>query len=93
MPPLTRTIHIYQTNSKLYTLSTLVQAIIAFPKLPEANQQAFKTAGATEEDSVVITKETIFHPRKATLVKFLLFLLVCWHRSPLPVSFSQSAFS
>ncbi len=63
MSSLTRTIHTYQTNSKLYTLSTLIQAIIPFPKLPEANQQAFKTASATGEDSVLITKETIFHPQ------------------------------
>jgi Ser-tRNA(Ala) deacylase AlaX len=60
---LSRTVLSYQTNAKLYTLSTLVQAITPFAQLAEANQQAFKTAGATDQDSVVVTQETIFHPQ------------------------------
>ncbi|EXJ58577.1 alanyl-tRNA synthetase [Cladophialophora yegresii CBS 114405] len=62
---LPRTVLAYQTNAKLYTLSTLVQAITPFPQLPESSQQVFKTAtpSPTDEDSVVVTRETIFHPQ------------------------------
>ena len=61
--PLARTILSYHTNAKLYTLSTLVTAITSFPDLPPTNQALFKTVGATDEDSVVLTRETIFHPQ------------------------------
>ncbi|KAJ9607729.1 hypothetical protein H2200_007807 [Cladophialophora chaetospira] len=60
---LPRTILTYQTNAKLYTLSTLIQAITPFSRLPSASQQAFKTISTTDEDSVLVTKETIFHPQ------------------------------
>ncbi|KIW67112.1 hypothetical protein PV04_06385 [Phialophora macrospora] len=60
---LSRTILSYQTNAKLYTLSTVVQATTPFAQLAEANQQLFKTAGATDQDAVVVTQETIFHPQ------------------------------
>ncbi|KAK4943589.1 hypothetical protein LTR10_016884 [Elasticomyces elasticus] len=48
-------------NAKLYTLPTSVLAITPFPSLAEPNRQLFKTA--TDDDSVVVTKETIFHPQ------------------------------
>ncbi|OCT51559.1 hypothetical protein CLCR_08952 [Cladophialophora carrionii] len=60
---LPRTVLAYQTNAKLYTLSTLVQAVTPFPQLAEASQQVFKTASPTDQDSVVVTQETIFHPQ------------------------------
>ncbi|KAK6381658.1 hypothetical protein LTS17_004717 [Exophiala oligosperma] len=56
-----RTILSYQHNAKLYTLPTSVSAITPFPSLAESNLQLFKSA--TDDDSVVVTKETIFHPQ------------------------------
>lgn len=56
-----RTVLSYQTNAKLYTLSTVVTALTPFSQLAEANKQLFKSA--TDEDSVVVTQETIFHPQ------------------------------
>jgi Ser-tRNA(Ala) deacylase AlaX len=61
--PASRTVLSYQTNAKLYNLSTLVSAVVPFPQLPEPSRQTFKTVTATDEDSVVITNETIFHPQ------------------------------
>lgn len=59
--PRARTILTFQQNAKLYTLPTSVLAITPFPSLAEPNRQLFKTA--TDDDSVVVTRETIFHPQ------------------------------
>ncbi|KAI1616919.1 alanyl-tRNA synthetase [Exophiala viscosa] len=56
-----RTVLTFQHNAKLYTLPTSVLAITPFPSLAEPNRQLFKSA--TDDDSVVVTKETIFHPQ------------------------------
>ena len=59
--PIARTILTFQHNAKLYNHSTAVTAVTPFKSLAEANRRLFKTA--TEDDSVVVTKETIFHPQ------------------------------
>ncbi|KIX08163.1 uncharacterized protein Z518_02819 [Rhinocladiella mackenziei CBS 650.93] len=59
--PISRTILTFQHNAKLYTFTTSVLAVAPFASLAEANRQLFKTA--TDDDSVVVTKETIFHPQ------------------------------
>lgn len=60
-PALARTVLSYQTNAKLYQLATRITAITPFQHLEEGSRQLFKTG--TDEDSVVVTKETIFHPQ------------------------------
>ncbi|KEF56436.1 alanyl-tRNA synthetase [Exophiala aquamarina CBS 119918] len=59
--PIARTILSFQTNAKLCNLSTVITSITPFASLAEANRLLFKTAA--EDDSVVTTKETIFHPQ------------------------------
>ncbi|EXJ86036.1 alanyl-tRNA synthetase [Capronia coronata CBS 617.96] len=59
--PVARTILAFQHNAKLYNLSTAVLAVTPFHALAEANRQLFKIG--TDDDSVVITGETIFHPQ------------------------------
>jgi len=59
--PIARTILAFQTNAKLYNLCTAITSITPFSSLAEANRLLFKSA--TEDDSVVTTKETIFHPQ------------------------------
>ncbi|EGE04576.1 alanyl-tRNA synthetase [Trichophyton equinum CBS 127.97] len=56
-----RTFLAFQHNAKLYTLQTLVTAVRPFAALEEANQQLFKQG--SEEDHVVVTEKTIFHPQ------------------------------
>lgn len=56
-----RTALAFQHNAKLYKLPTTVLSITSFPSLAEANRQLFKTA--TDDDSVVVTSDTIFHPQ------------------------------
>lgn len=59
--PAARTILSFQTNAKLYTLSTVITSITPFHALAEANRQLFKTG--TDEDTIITTQETIFHPQ------------------------------
>ncbi|KAI0410021.1 putative alanyl-tRNA synthetase [Xylaria palmicola] len=56
-----RTFLTFQHNAKLHTLQTVVRAVRSFASLEEANKGLFK--GASEEDHVVVTAETIFHPQ------------------------------
>ena len=56
-----RTVLTFQHNAKLTSLSTTLLSITPFTSLSTINQQLFKTA--TDDDSVVVTKETIFHPQ------------------------------
>lgn len=59
--PVLRTVLAFHHNAKLYTLLTTVVAVTPFSALVEANRQLFKTG--TEDDSVIVTRETIFHPQ------------------------------
>jgi Ser-tRNA(Ala) deacylase AlaX len=59
--PIARTILSFQSNAKLYNLTTVITSITPFNSLAEPNRLLFKTA--TDDDSVVTTKETIFHPQ------------------------------
>ncbi|KAM5458297.1 hypothetical protein MaudCBS49596_000210 [Microsporum audouinii] len=56
-----RTFLAFQHNAKLYTLQTVVAAIRPFTSLEEPNRQLFKQG--SDEDHVVVTEETIFHPQ------------------------------
>jgi Ser-tRNA(Ala) deacylase AlaX len=56
-----RTYLAFQHNAKLYTLRTVVTEIRPFTALEEANRELFKQG--TDEDHVVVTEETIFHPQ------------------------------
>lgn len=56
-----RTFLAFQHHAKLYTLQTLVTAVRPFAALEEANRQLFKQG--SEEDHVVVTEKTIFHPQ------------------------------
>ncbi|EFR01327.1 alanyl-tRNA synthetase [Nannizzia gypsea CBS 118893] len=56
-----RTFLAFQHNAKLYTLQSLVTAVRPFAALEEANRQLFKQG--SEEDHVVVTEKTIFHPQ------------------------------
>lgn len=59
--PIARTVLLFQTNAKLYNLTTVITSITPFNTLAEPNRLLFKTG--TDEDSIVVTKETIFHPQ------------------------------
>lgn len=59
--PIARTVLSFQTNAKLYNLTTVITSITPFNALAEPNRLLFKTG--TDEDSIVVTKETIFHPQ------------------------------
>lgn len=59
--PIARTLLSFQTNAKLYKLNTTVTSITPFSALAEANRLLFKTA--SEDDTVVATEATIFHPQ------------------------------
>ncbi|KAI0456288.1 putative alanyl-tRNA synthetase [Xylaria acuta] len=56
-----RTFLAFQHNAKLHSLQTVVQAVRSVASLEEANKILFKNA--TEEDHVVVTEKTIFHPQ------------------------------
>jgi Ser-tRNA(Ala) deacylase AlaX len=51
----------FHHNAKLHTLKTAVKAVKSVAKLDEANRSLFKQA--TDDDHVVITAETVFHPQ------------------------------
>ncbi|UNI23823.1 hypothetical protein JDV02_009618 [Purpureocillium takamizusanense] len=52
----------FQYDGKLLRLETTVHSVRPFAALEEANQALFKQANA-DEDHVVVTKETVFHPQ------------------------------
>ncbi|KAH7362445.1 threonyl/alanyl tRNA synthetase [Plectosphaerella cucumerina] len=56
-----RTYLAFHHNAKLHTLETVVTAIRSFADLEEPNRQLFKSA--TNDDHVLITKATLFHPQ------------------------------
>ncbi|GAP92162.1 putative alanyl-tRNA synthetase [Rosellinia necatrix] len=56
-----RTFLAFQHNAKLHSLQTVVRAVKSVASLDEANKGLFK--GANEEDHVVVTEQTIFHPQ------------------------------
>ncbi|KAI1287918.1 Threonyl/alanyl tRNA synthetase [Xylaria venustula] len=56
-----RTFLAFQHNAKLHTLEAVVQAVRSVASLEEANKGLFKTAN--EDDHVLITDQTIFHPQ------------------------------
>ncbi|PYH48047.1 putative alanine--tRNA ligase [Aspergillus saccharolyticus JOP 1030-1] len=56
-----RTFLAYQHDAKLHTYDTTVTAVLPFSALEESNRLLFKQGG--EEDHVVITEQTIFHPQ------------------------------
>ncbi|KAI1421843.1 Threonyl/alanyl tRNA synthetase [Xylaria sp. FL1777] len=51
----------FQHNAKLHSTQTVVRAVRSVASLEEANKGLFK--GANEEDHVVVTDQTIFHPQ------------------------------
>ncbi|KAL5357704.1 putative alanyl-tRNA synthetase [Aspergillus floccosus] len=57
----TRTHLAFQHNAKLHTLSTQVVAVYEFASLDGPNRQLFKQG--TDDDHVVVTEQTIFHPQ------------------------------
>ncbi|KAI1177326.1 putative alanyl-tRNA synthetase [Nemania sp. FL0916] len=56
-----RTFLAFQHNAKLHTLQTVVRAVRSVASLEEENKGLFK--GANEEDHIVVTEQTIFHPQ------------------------------
>lgn len=56
-----RTYLAFQHDAKLHRLPTKVTAVHAFSALEEANRGLFKQG--TDEDHVVVTEKTIFHPQ------------------------------
>lgn len=56
-----RTFLAFHHNAKLHTLETVVTAVRAFGDLEEPNRLLFKAA--TDDDHVLITKATLFHPQ------------------------------
>lgn len=56
-----RTFLEFQHNAQLHSTETVVTAIKPFAALEESNKQLFKNG--TDEDHVVITDRTIFHPQ------------------------------
>lgn len=56
-----RTYLAFHHNAKLFRLKTTVVSARPFAALEEPNRQLFKQAG--DDDHVVVTKETIFHPQ------------------------------
>ncbi|KND91865.1 Alanyl-tRNA editing protein AlaX-L [Tolypocladium ophioglossoides CBS 100239] len=61
MTAATRTHLAFQYDAKSLSLQTTIQSVRPFAALEEANQCLFKQA--TQDDHVVVTKETIFHPQ------------------------------
>jgi Ser-tRNA(Ala) deacylase AlaX len=57
----TRTYLAFHHNAKLHTLKTAITAVQSISALDEGNRSLFKQA--TDDDHVVITSETIFHPQ------------------------------
>ncbi|KAJ5675704.1 hypothetical protein N7462_008601 [Penicillium macrosclerotiorum] len=51
----------YQHDAKLLTLQTTIYSLQPFASLEPENQALFKTA--TENDSILVTESTIFHPQ------------------------------
>ncbi|RAH49550.1 putative alanine--tRNA ligase [Aspergillus brunneoviolaceus CBS 621.78] len=56
-----RTFLAYQHDAKLHTLDTTVTAVLPFSALEESNRFLFKQGN--DEDHIVITEQTIFHPQ------------------------------
>lgn len=56
-----RTYLAFQRNAHLHSLKTVVRAVRPIASLEEANKALFKQA--TNEDHVVVTEQTIFHPQ------------------------------
>ncbi|ORY68785.1 Threonyl/alanyl tRNA synthetase [Pseudomassariella vexata] len=56
-----RTFLAFQRNAHLHTLQTVVTAVKSIASLEETNKALFKQA--TDEDHVVVTEQTIFHPQ------------------------------
>ncbi|KAI1762119.1 ThrRS/AlaRS common domain-containing protein [Hypoxylon sp. FL1150] len=56
-----RTYLAFQHNAKLHALQTVVTAVRSVAALEEANKGLFKQA--QEDDHVVVTEQTIFHPQ------------------------------
>ncbi|KAI1649886.1 ThrRS/AlaRS common domain-containing protein [Daldinia loculata] len=56
-----RTYLAFHHNAKLHTLQTVVTAVRSIAALEEANKGLFKQA--KEDDHVVVTEKTIFHPQ------------------------------
>ncbi|KAI0857028.1 putative alanyl-tRNA synthetase [Xylaria cubensis] len=56
-----RTFLAFQHNAKLHSLQTVVRAVRSVASLEEANKVLFKNA--SEEDHIVVTEQTIFHPQ------------------------------
>ncbi|KAI1074312.1 ThrRS/AlaRS common domain-containing protein [Whalleya microplaca] len=56
-----RTYLAFQRNAKLHTLQAVVTAVKSVAALEEANKSVFKQA--SEDDQVVVTDQTIFHPQ------------------------------
>ncbi|KAJ1327556.1 misacylated tRNA(Ala) deacylase [Microdochium nivale] len=61
MSTIQRTIQTFQRNAKLHTLKTTVLAVRAVATLQDADKALYKAA--QENDHVVVTEETIFHPQ------------------------------
>lgn len=56
-----RTILAFQRNAKLHALQTVVTAVRSVASLEEVNRGLYKQA--TDDDHVVVTEQTIFHPQ------------------------------
>jgi Ser-tRNA(Ala) deacylase AlaX len=56
-----RTYLAFQRNAHLHTLQTVITAVRSVASLEEANRSLFKQA--SDEDHVVVTESTIFHPQ------------------------------
>ena len=56
-----RTQLIFQQNGNLHKLNAAVKVVLSFSSLQEENRLLYKPGG--EEDYVVITNQTIFHPQ------------------------------
>ncbi|CAJ2500321.1 Uu.00g031740.m01.CDS01 [Anthostomella pinea] len=56
-----RTYLAFQRNAKLHSLQTVVTAVRSVSSLEDANRSLFKQAN--DDDHVVITEQTIFHPQ------------------------------
>lgn len=61
MASVARTYLAFHHNAKLFKLKTQVLSTRPFSALEEANRLLFKQA--TDDDHIVVTKETIFHPQ------------------------------
>ncbi|KID93508.1 threonyl/alanyl tRNA synthetase, partial [Metarhizium majus ARSEF 297] len=56
-----KTKHVYQYDGKLTELATKVHSVQSFASLEDANRLLFKNG--TDDDFVLVTSETIFHPQ------------------------------